>query len=281
MELYNYKFRPVERMIEIKHIVSAIDVVRPQDYYFPGEMHDFWEMVFIADGEAMLTADDRVYTLTKGDIILHKPMEFHRIWSHNNTAPHLQIVSFTATGNGMHFFEDKVFSLDGFDYETVGKINAAFKSVIRLSKRDDTAPNEYTAATTQAAMLLERFLFKLYEKGHHKQSQLDRTAAQYETIVRVLNENCCRSLCIEEIAKLCQLSVSNLKRIFHMYSDIGVMKYFTSVKMRYAMQELLAGRAIVDVSEQLHFSSISYFHAVFKKEVGITPKEYIRQNRHL
>ena len=277
--MYAYKFRPINPMIRLQYIVSAIDVVRPQDYYFPGEMHDFWEMVFIADGEAKLTADDRVYTVSKGDVIFHKPMEFHRIWSYNQTEPHLLIISFTASGDGMRFFEDKVFSLDSFDHETVAQINAAFKKVIKLSKQQPLDQEEYDFNTTKAALLLESFLFKLYGEGQHKATPSDRADSQYETIVRVLNENCCQSLNITQIAKLCRLSVSNLKRIFHMYSDIGVMKYFTSVKMRYAMQELLAGRSIAEVSEALHYSSISYFHAVFRKEVGVTPREYIRQNK--
>ncbi len=275
--MYNYKFRPVQRIFRLKHIISAIDVVRPKDYYFPGEMHDFWEMVYIADGGVNCTADERVYTLKKGDIIFHKPMEFHRIWSDNHTCPHLQIVSFVAQGSGMDFFAGKVFSIDELAAANVAEINAAFKKVIRLSKQADADPAEYAFYSSKAAFLLEHFLFELYGKKTLHYEHTDRTGRQYEQIVRVLNDHCREPLCIEEVARLCNLSVSNLKRIFHIYSDIGIMKYFTSIKLRRAMQELQAGKSIAGVSDELGFSSPSYFHAVFKKELGMTPKEYLRR----
>ncbi len=275
--MYNYKYRPVQRIFRLKHIISAIDVVRPRDYYFSGEMHDFWEMVYIADGRANCTADERVYALKKGDIIFHKPMEFHRIWSDSQTCPHLQIVSFAARGSGMDFFADKVFSIDELAAANVAEINAAFKNVIRLSKQTDVDPDEYAFYSTKAALLLEHFLFDLYGKKTRHDRHTDRTGRQYEQIVRVLNDHCCEPLCIADIARLCNLSVSNLKRIFHVYSDIGIMKYFTSIKLRRAMQELQDGKPIALVSDGLGFSSPSYFHAVFKKELGVTPKEYLRR----
>ncbi len=277
--MYNYKYRPIARMFHLENIVSAIDVVRPRDYYFSGEMHDFWEMLLVADGIVHITADEKVYTLKKGDLIFHKPMEFHRIWSVQDTTPRLQIVSFTISGGGMDFFADKVFALDAMATATVGEINAAFKKVIRLSKQADVDRGEYGYYTSKAAVLLEGFLFDLYGKKTQNFEHIGVAGRQYENIVRVLNEHCCEALCIEDIARLCNLSVSNLKRIFHIYSDIGVIKYFTSVKLRYARRELLAGKTIAQVSDELRFSSPSYFHAVFKKELGLTPKEYIRQNR--
>lgn len=275
--MYPYKYRPIRPIIRLKYIVSALDVVRPKDHYFPGEMHDFWEMVFIADGEACLTSDDRVYHLKRGDLVLHRPMAFHRIWSCNDTCPHLQIVSFTAEGEGMEAVAEKAFSLEPSAFETVRELNAAFKKVIRLSKEPECEQAEYNYYSQKAALLLESVLFDLYGRKKQIGNGPGRTGQQYEQIVRVLNEHCTQNLTIEEIAGLCDLSVSNLKRIFHIYSDVGIMKYFTSVKLRCAMKELLEGKPISQISDGLGFSSPSYFHAVFKRELGMTPKEYIRE----
>ena len=277
--MYPYKYRPIVPIFRLKFIVSALDVVRPKDHYFPGEMHDFWEMVFIADGEACLTSDERVYHLKPGDLVLHRPMAFHRIWSSNDTCPHLKIISFVAEGEGMEEVAEKVFSLDNLAVESVGELNAAFKKVISLSKDPECSPSEYAYYSQKAALLLENILLDLYDRKKQIGNHPTRSGRQYEQIVRVLNAHCREALTVEQIAQLCNLSVSNLKRVFHIYSDIGVMKYFTSVKLRCSMKELLTDKSIAQVSDELGFSSPSYFHTVFKKELGITPREYIKNNK--
>ena len=55
------------------------------------------------------------------------------------------------------------------------------------------------------------------------------------------------------------------------------MKYFTSIKLRRAMKLLGDGMPIIQIADELGFSSANYFHAVFKKELGMTPKEYIKK----
>ncbi|MBO7218267.1 MAG: helix-turn-helix transcriptional regulator, partial [Clostridia bacterium] len=102
--------------------------------------------------------------------------------------------------------------------------------------------------------------------------------SQYEYIVRVMNEHCDEALTAQDIARLCNFSLSNLKKIFHMYSDIGIMKYFTSIKIRRALHLLFEGLTIQQVSDNLGFSSINYFHAVFKKETGLTPRQYLQKH---
>ena len=43
-----------------------------QGYVFSGEMHDFWECVYVIDGEVCISSDERMYNLRKGDIVFHK-----------------------------------------------------------------------------------------------------------------------------------------------------------------------------------------------------------------
>ena len=53
--LQKFEFHKTERKIFIKSVITAIDAVRPKDFYFPGEMHNFWEIVCVAEGAAMAT----------------------------------------------------------------------------------------------------------------------------------------------------------------------------------------------------------------------------------
>ncbi len=64
-----------------------------------------------------------------------------------------------------------------------------------------------------------------------------------------------------------------MKKIFHMYSDIGVMSYFNDLKLTEAKKMLLQGMPVGVVSSMLAFSSQNYF-TVFKSKTGMSPKHY-------
>ena len=93
-----YKMQAVERLIQVNDLVTVYNYVRPKGFYFPGESHDFWECVYIREGKVTATADERVYQLDAGKLLIHKPMEFHRIWTDDNCAPWVINISFRAQG---------------------------------------------------------------------------------------------------------------------------------------------------------------------------------------
>ena len=94
-----------------------------------------------------------------------------------------------------------------------------------------------------------------------------------------MNEHCCESLTVEEIAALCGMSASTLKRNFALFSDKGVARVFRTLKMRRAMELLSDGKTAADAAVSVGFEEPAYFHTVFKREFGITPLEYKRSKR--
>ena len=267
--LQKFEFHKTERKIFIKSVITAIDAVRPKDFYFPGEMHNFWEIVCVAEGAAMATADERVYNLKKGNLLFHKPMEFHRVWSAEGTAPRLFIISFEAESDGMAYFCDRLFTLNDLLLEEFGEINAACRRAIELFDKGDMS--EYSWQSNAAAVGLEAFLLRLRGEKETAYREDSRYAAIYRQIVSYLEDACCRSVTVEETARACNLSCSSLKRIFRMFCDKGVIEYHNSIRMRMAVKLLGDGKSIAEVSEDLGFSSTSYFHVAFKRAAGVSP----------
>ena len=119
------------------------------------------------------------------------------------------------------------------------------------------------------AVLLEGFLLRLTEEEELRQQEAMGEDAQYTKIVNVMKENCHKSLSLQELAQLCDLSVSNMKRIFGRFSDVGVAKYFMSLRIRRAKELLDSDIPASRVAEMLDFSEINYFYTVFKRETGV------------
>ena len=219
--IQKFEFHKTERKILINSVITAIDAVRPKDFYFPGEMHNFWETVCVAEGAAMATADERVYNLKRGDLLFHKPMEFHRVWSAEGTAPRLYIISFESESDGTDYFCDRLFSLNDLLLEEFAEICAACRKAIELY--DNNRMSEYSWQSNAAAVQLEAFLLKLRGEKETAYREDSRYAAIYRQIINFLEDSCCRSITAEETARACGLSVSSLKRIFKMFCDKGVI----------------------------------------------------------
>ena len=69
----------VKNQIEISAFYSLFEKHLPSDWNFEGEVHDFWECVYVIKGDIYASGDGRVYNLKSGEMIFHEPMEFHKL----------------------------------------------------------------------------------------------------------------------------------------------------------------------------------------------------------
>lgn len=267
-----YVLCSLEKVLEVREAVTLIDACREPDFYFEGERHNFWELVYVLEGKVGITADERIYTLAAGDIIFHKPMEFHRIWSSEGTQPHVYILSFTAKGEGMKRLEQSSFQLEE-------KSRSLLEALVQTGKRafllEEGAVRDVRDAgeSQRYGNLLELFLLEA-GSGRDVASEKSEEARMFEQIMGVLNRNVYGRISVEEVARQCHLSVSCVKKRFHKYTGMGVAGYFHKLKMKKAMELLEQGCSVGEVSERLSFSSPFYFSSVFKKETGMSPSAY-------
>lgn len=273
-----YSFLKVEKRITVESVISLIDAHHGADFYFEGESHNFWEMVYVCGGTVGITADDRIYTLVPGDIIFHKPMEFHKIYSCNNKPIHVYIFSFDAFGNGLAQLENRTFRLSEQGSAAVSAIMAAGKAAfetrhgIILGTRDAAAAQTYINLT-------ENFLLRP-EADDTVSSNRDGESRIFSDIMRVLEQNISQNITLDFVARECCISSSGLKKIFRRYTGMGVIAYFTKIKIKKSLELLDSGASVRETAEALSFSSPFYFSSVFKKELGIPPSEYRRRNKN-
>lgn len=97
-----------------------------------------------------------------------------------------------------------------------------------------------------------------------------------ETIKEVVQANYSNpNLSLQEIADLLKMSPVYVGRIFKKYETISVADYINEVRMLNAVVLLENDKLqVYEVSEQVGFTSQSYFFKLFKKRFGTTPKDY-------
>ena len=84
---------------------------------------------------------------------------------------------------------------------------------------------------------------------------------------------------IDDAAECIHRSVSYLTRKFKAETGQTVGSYITEYRIREACELLrFTDRSLSEISEELQFSSQSYFQNVFKKQMGMTPQKYRKKS---
>ena len=93
--------------------------------------------------------------------------------------------------------------------------------------------------------------------------------------------NIFRKISVSDAAQSLSLNSIYLERIFKEAEGMTIGQYIQKEKIARAKNLLVySDRSILEISEYLCFNSQSHFGKVFKKETGMTPRQY-RQENHL
>lgn len=261
-------FKSVERPFVIESMAYPLVQYFTKSYAFDGESHNFIELVYIQNGKTEISENGKVYLLSDGNLIVHAPMEFHRIKSADGTEPTVYNLSLTVKGEVPAALYDGVFQLDGDERKEYMEIfNAASRFIA-----DKTCP---ALDGQQAASRLEGFIIDICEKNKKSDSlSSDAGALMYNKLVRTMKERIYDSLSLSELASSSYISVSYVKALFSRYAGTAPGNYFAKLRANEAAQLISKGIPIAQVSEMMNFSSPNYFSLFFKKHMSMTPSQY-------
>ncbi|SKC65037.1 helix-turn-helix domain-containing protein [Ohtaekwangia koreensis] len=94
----------------------------------------------------------------------------------------------------------------------------------------------------------------------------------------VVEMNMTKGLSIDELAFLCNMSISTFKRHFEKTFKCSPKKYFTDKRMERAKQMLLLEKRPSDIYHDLRYQNLSSFSTEFKKHFGVSPKQFQRSS---
>ena len=120
----------LEEDIHIDRIYTIHYFEYKSDFHFAGERHNFWEFQCVDKGKAEIQTDNGIYHLTSGQLIFHRPNEFHNLIAIGNTAPNIVVVSFECDSPCMKFFEKKLLKLSDSERNLMGMLIAEARRCI-------------------------------------------------------------------------------------------------------------------------------------------------------
>ena len=271
---------PVTEQIHITDMYSLFKVHYDNGFAFHGEAHNFWECFFVMDGEVCVSADERVYNLMRGEIIFHKPLEFHKFIVNGFRGATVLVFSFTAEGPLTGWLRDKVFSLSNSQNQIVKSLLSYVQSktdMLGCSIQKCHGGLEPITQLPYYSQMIVTYLYQLFlslsDEGTISSVSSAPDAVTFSKAISYLNCNLHRQPSVGEIARFSNVSEASLKRIFDKYAGISVHKYLLKLKIKVAMELLQDGESVCLVAERLGFNSQSYFSKAFKRETGFNPSD--------
>lgn len=152
------------------------------------------------------------------------------------------------------------------------RIFSRFMTLVRMFESRD-----YGANLSLNAYLYE-ILMEIYEQSLSER-HVDGKQEKVLKMMAFLDERADRPFASEELEEHMGLTFKHLNLLFRQTTGTTLWKYHCSVRMERAKRLLAATTlSIGEISDELHFESPYYFCNAFKKQTGMAPSKYRKEN---
>lgn len=286
-----YKCTRLRTTLSVHSVISIHYFDYMSDFTFPGESHDFWELLCVDKGEIDAVAGDRRYTLKRGSIIFHKPNEFHNVITNGRIAPSLVVIAFECHSPCMKAFRNQILTVQETESALLAQIiieaRRAFQGRLDDPYQEELirSENPRFAGEQLICLYLEQLLIQLIRRYMTRTDPIHPTIVKsikqkadgelFSQIQEYMDAHICENLSIEQICRSNSIGRSQLQKLFRTRSGYGAIEYFSRLKVDLAKQMIREHHYnFTQIADALGFSSIHYFSRQFKRITGMTPSEY-------
>jgi len=267
-----------------------IAVTRERERFsLPIHVHDFVEIQFVAEGKGFhYIGDERIY-VEKGDLFII-PIGTRHVYRPSSEAPKDELIVYNC------LFDPSVPTRLAGAYplsaHAIGLLSGEerpyrrFKDVYHEGKACmEALYREYQSRMPgYEAVLFARLtelIVCLYRLDLAGQSSAPATS-QLSRAFDYLERNYERPITLAEVASLLPVSVSYLQRMLKQATGQSFTEYVQNLRIRKSC-ELLQQTAmpVKDIAARTGYHDLKFFHELFRKKTGRTPREYRRQSRLL
>lgn len=285
--MIKHKFINLIQQISIDKLYAVYDMVLKENYVFEGERHNFWELDYFINGDCCVTADDKIYDCTAGELVLHRPNAFHTAKEIKGNKLHCFMISFSGMGLDYTIPDGKI-QIDDSDRNIIENIRKeimlCFNNYSVSEYTDIALSDERLSKELQPIKnLLELLCLSLRRKGRKiiLPPSKNKRAVKYTKYAEFLKENVCSNLSLDQISVLLAESQSSIKSIFKQFTNSGVMDYYNNMRFEHSIKLINSGYSMKEISTLMGFSSQNYFSFFFKRQAGVSPSKYISSSKNI
>lgn len=240
--------------------------------------HNDYEFYFLISGSRKYFLSTQIFTIQPNQIMLIKPNESHQV-NVNLNIPYERYVLYVSPK--MISYLCKEFSSIGpipstafFDMHE-NDFNRAIELLLKL-KNEASIQDIHSADSIKST--LAELLILIHRNGKTTQQLSNKSDLRLQNAIDYIIANYSEQLTLLECAKVACMSRSHFSREFHKTTALSFKEFLNRIRIDKAC-ELLNNTAysIADISQNVGFTTESYFGCIFKAIKGVSPSQYRKQ----
>lgn len=241
------------------------------DWHSTAHTHHFTELFYVTRGNGKFLVEDDSFSVKANDLIIVNPNVTHTELGIPGTTFEyvvlgIQGLQFQPSESGQHFNYNK-YNLSSYEKELQFCLHALINEL--RSKED------YYEAVCQN--LYEILIYYIFRKTKTELSiaSSKKITKECRFIEEYIDEHYTEDITLQTLSDLTFMNKYYLVHAFKKYKGTSPINYLIDKRIEES-QHLLANTnyPVSKISDQIGFSSQSYFSQVFRKRTGLTPNQY-------
>lgn len=238
--------------------------------------HEFYELELVIDGEATQKLNGTTYTLSKGDIYMLTPSDFHEILIKESIPFNVVNVKFSDS-----FIDEELLDI-------LFASNSSPLASLPIEKYDffyselNTIIDEISNKKADSQLFIRNIFQRLLLEFNRSVATQSKPASQQEDIkgfvrkaIIYLNHNFRYNVTLEQVSKYVHVSPNYLSKCFHEATGVPFQNYISELRLAFA-KDLIASSElpITEIALAAGFNNLSSFIRAFKELYSVTPGDY-------
>lgn len=239
--------------------------------------HTHFEILYIKTGKRTIIFEKSQFVLSPNNIAIIAPGTLHKTYSPTLDPQIRYLINFMPmlledfqelSSINLLPCENLPFLVLQFDDNIKAQLGFFMNKLVELSTNLD-----------ENLFLIKLYLCTIIDilTSHSVTAQLKKGGI-YDEIAHFIEENYQENITLELLAHHFNINPYRISRNFKKTIGLSHIELLNKTRIAHAKRMLINSNNIIDIALSNGFNNLTHFERVFKKHVGITPSQFIREN---